>query len=88
MANLKLLRVGSVHCLFGAGGWAWAYRLWVSRANAAAFSLAARRSAYLRVAAAVRFATRFLACIARSVACCRCSRMAPANDGALEPHWW
>ena len=77
MANLKLLRVGSMRFLFGAGGWAWAYRLWVFRANAAAFSLAARRSALLRAAAAMRFATRFLASIVRSVACCRCFRMAP-----------
>ena len=37
MANLKLLRVGSMRFLFGAGGWAWAYRLWVSRANALLF---------------------------------------------------
>ena len=59
MASLLLLRVGAMRCLFGAGGWAWAYRLWVSRASAAAFSLAARRSALLRAAAAVRFATCF-----------------------------
>ena len=77
MASLLLLRVGAMRCLFGAGGWAWAYRLWVSRASAAAFSLAARRSALLRAAAAVRFATCFLASIVRSAAFCRCSRMAP-----------
>ena len=42
MAILRLLRVGSMHCLFGAGGWVRVRRLWVSRAMSAAFSLARR----------------------------------------------